>query len=120
MLSRRNRLSRTLSRLRTTHSPRSSCWRNPRATVKFRSALDLVLRLACVARSDEHILEEEFRHVSIRTFDWAFRILCLMGWAPRCCWPRDHDDDTSELVELLGVNQGQTFFCSWCVAIATA
>jgi hypothetical protein len=79
-----------------------------------------VLRLACVARSDEHILEEEFCHVSIRTFDWAFRILCLMGWAPRCCWPRDHDDDTSELVELLGVNQGQTFFCSWCVAIATA
>lgn len=65
----------------------------------------LTRRMAAVAGTDAHIVEE-LRHVSVRTFDsWAFRILRLVGRTPEDLLRQTHDANISALTDLI-VGQG--------------
>lgn len=61
----------------------------------------LTKRVATVAGTDEHIVEE-LRHISVRTFDsWAFRILRLVGGTPEDLLRRGHDANIAAVTDLI-------------------
>ncbi|MEI4482618.1 MULTISPECIES: UvrD-helicase domain-containing protein [unclassified Phyllobacterium] len=60
----------------------------------------LTSRLGRIGETDPRVLEE-LRHLSVRTFDsWAFRMLRLLGEAPRILLTRNHDSNIAALTEL--------------------
>lgn len=60
----------------------------------------LTRRLDRIGETDPRVLEE-LRHLSVRTFDsWAFRMLRLLGVAPRILLARKHDDNIAALTQL--------------------
>ncbi len=59
----------------------------------------LTSRLGKIGETDPRVLEE-LRHLSVRTFDsWAFRMLRLLGEAPRILLTRNHDSNIAALTE---------------------
>lgn len=60
----------------------------------------LTRRLDSIGETDPRVVEE-LRHLSVRTFDsWAFRMLRLLGVAPRTLLTRKHDANIAALTEL--------------------
>ncbi|NKQ83460.1 UvrD-helicase domain-containing protein [Rhizobium ruizarguesonis] len=60
----------------------------------------LTSRLGRIGETDPRVLEE-LRHLSVRTFDsWAFRMLRLLGEAPRILLTRSHDSNIAALTKL--------------------
>ncbi|WP_430252083.1 UvrD-helicase domain-containing protein [Neorhizobium sp. DAR64860/K0K1] len=60
----------------------------------------LTSRLSGIDETDPRVLEE-LRHLSVRTFDsWAFRMLRLLGEAPRILLTRSHDSNIAALTKL--------------------
>lgn len=63
----------------------------------------LTRRLGKIGETDPRVVEE-LRHLSIRTFDsWAFRMLRLLGEAPRTLLTRGHD---ANIAALTGIARG--------------
>ncbi|TPG40560.1 ATP-dependent helicase [Sphingomonas koreensis] len=61
----------------------------------------LTRRLAKMGETDVRVLEE-LRHLSVRTFDsWAFRMLRLLGEAPRTLLIRGHDANILALTAMI-------------------
>lgn len=61
----------------------------------------LTKRLGKVGETDPRVMEE-LRHLSVRTFDsWAFRMLRLLGEAPRTLLARKHDANIAALTEMV-------------------
>ncbi len=60
----------------------------------------LTRRLGNIGETDPRVVEE-LRHLSVRTFDsWAFRMLRLLGEAPRTLLTRGHDANIAALTEI--------------------
>lgn len=60
----------------------------------------LTRRLGKIGETDPRVVEE-LRHLSVRTFDsWAFRMLRLLGEAPRTLLTRTHDANIAALTEI--------------------
>lgn len=60
----------------------------------------LTRRLDKIGETDARVVEE-LRHLSVRTFDsWAFRMLRLLGEAPRTLLTRTHDANIAALTEI--------------------
>lgn len=60
----------------------------------------LTRRLGRIDETDPRVLEE-LRHLTVRTFDsWAFRMLRLLGEAPRTLLARKHDANIAALTRL--------------------
>ena len=60
----------------------------------------LTRRLGRIGETDARVVEE-LRHLSVRTFDsWAFRMLRLLGEAPRTLLTRTHDANIAALTKI--------------------